>query len=250
MTFRIGLFDSGVGGLSVLQTLEHTFPSASFVYYADAAQFPFGSKSKAELLRLTSQAIAFLLSQQVDLIVIACHTASVGTLDILPKQFPIPIIGMVEPTLAALQKCKKKEKVGILATQATINSQLYEKLIGHTLISYACPELITLIEQGITPTPEEIRHNLKPLLETPLDVLILASTHLPHIQHQIEEELDAQTVLLNPAAEVAAAISPLVTNNDPAAPHQIFTTGSVENLEKFLKCHPLKRAYEPIRNVE
>jgi len=240
---RIGLFDSGVGGLSILHTLEHHFPFASFVYLADGAQFPFGSKSKAELLRIASQATAFLLSQQVDIIVVACHTASVHTIEILKTQFPVPLIGMVEPTLTGLKKITPNKRVGILASQSTVNAKLYEKRIQGEVVSCASPNLIAQIERGITPTPHEVRAELSPLLDKELDVLILGSTHFAHIQHQIEEELNAKTCLLNPAREVAEEVAPFIFPEGPGSPHSLFTTGNIEALERFLKSRPFERAY-------
>ncbi len=257
MNAPIGLFDSGVGGISVLQAIEYLLPHQDCLYFGDSVHFPYYEKSPAELIRYASQITAFLLSQQIQLLIIACHTASIHVLPTLQANFPIPIIGMVEPTLLALKKTTKNQRIAILATESTIRSKLYQHAIlkqmsDAYLIPLACSKLEQAIEQGEKPSQDLIKECLSPLHNQNIDTVLLACTHYPHILHEIEEELDQETAVLNPALEVAKqAKEKLVEESSPShAPHHIiYTSGSVETFEKFLQAHPLA-ASSDVKQVE
>jgi glutamate racemase len=204
MTGPIGIFDSGVGGFSVLQAIEAILPNEDILYFADNAHFPYGEKTPAEILRYATQVTAFLFTQNVKLLIIACHTASIYASQNLKKAFPLPILGMIDPTINTLKYTTKNGRVALLGTKATINSGIYQEKIqkaipNATLFPLICPELEQKIELGDNNTQRLICSCSAPILGQNVDTLLLACTHYPLIKGAIEEELDPCTVVLNPS---------------------------------------------------
>ncbi len=246
MNRAIGLLDSGVGGFSVLQAIEQVLPNQEVLYFGDSAHFPYGEKTPAEITRFTTQITAFLLSKNIQLLVIACHTASALALETLQANFPIPIIGMIVPTMNVLQQTTKDKRIAILGTKATVQSEIYQKAILNnfpeaTLFPLSSLELEAKIQEA-GPIPQElIRKCVEPILGQDVDTLILACTHYPHIKLEIEEELDSETVVLNPSLAVAKQIKAQLEQTPPAAfQHTIYTSGELEAFKRFLTDHPLK----------
>ncbi len=251
MTHRpIALFDSGVGGLSVLKALEHLLPNQSFIYFSDSAHFPYGKKSIAQLLRYTSQITAFLLSHNVQMIVIPCHTASTRVLPTLAGSFPIPMIGMVEPTINALKTMTQNRRMAIMGTEGTIGSGIYQQAIekelpGSVLFPLTCPELEQKIERGESDVQELIRECVKPILGKQVDTVILACTHYPHIRKKIEEELDPETRVLDPSLSIAEEVKKRMSVEETESPkHLFYTSGDLEIFKQFLETHPVKGVFE------
>lgn len=250
MNGPIAIYDSGVGGLSIVAALEALLPHEDILYFADTAHFPYGEKSPVEILRFASQAAAFLFTQNAKMLIIACHSATAAALKNLQKAFPLPILGMLTPTIRAL-KSSHREKIGILATEATIESGMYQKAISKELpntILYplSCPGLAETIQDHDGETQKLIQSYVHPIQGQNVDTLILACTHFCLIQQAIQEELDPCTTILSPAASVAEAARLLL--KEPADPehsphHTFYASGETESLDYYLKKFAPKSPY-------
>ncbi|MEX0672417.1 MAG: glutamate racemase [Candidatus Babeliales bacterium] len=188
---RLGIFDSGIGGLSILNAVKQ-IDVQEIIYIADTANLPYGDKSAAAIMAASFLVVEQLLTHQVDTIIIACHTASAIALPFLQEQFPaIRFIGMIEPTITATLHATKTKTVGLLATRATINHGAYQKELlhqkGFNLYSAACPELVPLIEQQ-SPSAiiiQLLEHYVAPF-KAVIDTLILGCTHYDLIRDTIQ----------------------------------------------------------------
>jgi glutamate racemase len=198
-----GIFDSGVGGLSVAVLLKKRFADAGFIYLGDTAHFPYGDKSKENIQDYAYKNTRFLLDQGATVIVIACHTASALAADYLRKEFQgIPIYDVITPTIKKVLR-HNIGHIGIIGTRATIKSGVYERKINsHTVISQSCPLLVSLIEEGWISRPETfsiLGHYLSPLKKQNIKGLILSCTHYSLIKEQIKRILGPQIKLIDPA---------------------------------------------------
>jgi len=199
-----GIFDSGVGGLSVVALLKKRFAEASFVYLGDTAHFPYGNKSKENIQDYARENTRFLLNQGATIIIIACHTASALTADYLRKEFKgVPIYDVITPTIKEVLRLNFNHTIGVIGTRATIQSGIYEKKINScTVVSQSCPLLVSLIEEGWINKPETfsiLRHYLLPLKKKEIEGLILSCTHYSLIKKQIRKVLGSQIKLIDPA---------------------------------------------------
>lgn len=206
---KIGVFDSGVGGLSVLKKIKEKIDFADVIYYGDSVNSPYGSKSIKEIQELCLNIGEFLIDNQVDIIVIACNTATAAALDTLRERFTsIPIIGVVQPGAAMAIKQSKNKKIGVLSTPLTAKSGIYEKVIKtlnpkYEVFQKGCDLLCPMIERGW----EDNDRNIKLLksyvdqLPKDIDTLILGCTHYPLIRGEIEKLVDKKIV--DPAEETA-----------------------------------------------
>lgn len=206
---KIGVFDSGVGGLSVLKKIKEKIDFADVIYYGDSMNSPYGSKSIKEIQELCLNIGEFLIDNQVDIIVIACNTATAAALDTLRERFTsIPIIGVVQPGAAMAIKQSKNKKIGVLSTPLTAKSGIYEKVIKtlnpkYEVFQKGCDLLCPMIERGW----EDNDRNTKLLksyvdqLPKDIDTLILGCTHYPLIRGEIEKLIDKKIV--DPAEETA-----------------------------------------------
>ena len=207
----VGVFDSGVGGLTVAREIMRQLPNENIVYFGDTARVPYGSKSKDNIIRYSRQIINFLKTKNVKAIVIACNTASALALDVVREEIDIPIIGVVEPGARAALEVTQTKKIGVIGTEATIRSAMYEKIIQGrdpeaAVIGKACPLFVPLVEEGFAKhkvTEEIIDYYLASLLETDIDSLILGCTHYPLLRSRIREYVGNRITLVNPAYETA-----------------------------------------------
>lgn len=207
----VGVFDSGVGGLTVAREIMRQLPNENIVYFGDTARVPYGSKSKDNIIRFSRQIINFLKTKNVKAIVIACNTASALALDVVSKEIDIPIIGVVEPGARAALEITQSKKIGVIGTEATIRSAMYEKIIQEEdaqaeVIGKACPLFVPLVEEGFAKhrvTEEIIDFYLSSFLNTEIDSLILGCTHYPLLRSRIREYVGEQITLVNPAYETA-----------------------------------------------
>ena len=154
----IGVFDSGVGGLTVAREIMRQIPNEKIIYFGDTARVPYGSKSKETVTRFSKQIVRFLQSHQVKTIVVACNTASAYALDELEKEIEIPIIGVLKPGAKTAAEVTKNGRIGVIATEATIGSQMYTKYIRElnkqvTIYGKACPLFVPLVEEGLWQDP-------------------------------------------------------------------------------------------------
>ena len=181
---RIGLFDSGIGGLTVLKTLKEKYPNNDYIYYGDTLNLPYGSKTKEELLKLANQNVNFLINKKVDMIIIACGTVSSNCLKELKNTYDIPIYSIVEPTINYLNQ-SSYNNIGVIATEATINSHIFKNNINKNVYEIATPKLVPLIESNdLTDIKDTLNEYLKDYLNK-IDVLILGCTHYPIIKSEI-----------------------------------------------------------------
>ncbi|MDP3980691.1 MAG: glutamate racemase [Chlamydiota bacterium] len=183
----IGIFDSGIGGLTVLSEIRKACPNEHIIYFGDTARVPYGSKSARTITRFATEAILFLLSFQVKLIVCACNTVSALALPALQKQFKVPIINVIEPGVFGASQATRNNRIGVVGTRATIGSKIYEQYLhlknpALLVHSIATPLLVPLVEEDWLDEPETasiITHYINPLIQEQIDVLILGCTHYP-----------------------------------------------------------------------
>ena len=182
---RIGVFDSGIGGLTVMRELIKNYPNAEYVYYGDTANIPYGTKSKEELTIFSDKIIRFLISKNVDLIVIACGTVSSNLYEEIKDKYSVEIIDVLTPTINYIKKNKLK-KIGVMATPMTIKSRAFDKYLENS-ISVACPKLVPLIESG--EYTDELEQAVKEYLEKlkECDYIVLGCTHYPLITSIIQK---------------------------------------------------------------
>lgn len=222
----IGVFDSGVGGLTVAREIMRNLPNERIVYFGDTARVPYGSKSKETIIRFSQQIIRFLRTKQVKAIVIACNTASALALDEVERELDIPIIGVLKPGARAAVETTKNGKVGVIATESTIHSHMYRKYICEQDPSIAvfgkpCPLFVPLVEEGWLkdPVTEEVaRRYLDELLEVGIDSLILGCTHYPLLRSLIRGIVGDSVNLVNPAYETARELGELLEKEGIANP--------------------------------
>ena len=209
----IGIFDSGIGGLTVLSEIRKRMPYDDIVYFGDTARVPYGSKSANTIKRFATEAILFLINLNVKFIVCACNTVSALALPQLQQQFNVPMIDVIEPGVkGALQKTKN-QKIGIIGTRATIGTQIYETLLKKinpslSTWSIATPLLTSLVEEDWIDKAETesiIRQYLQPLLENHVDTLILGCTHYPFLKKKLMNVVGPRTELIDSAEWTAIA---------------------------------------------
>lgn len=218
----IGVFDSGIGGLTVAREIMRQMPNEKIIYFGDTARVPYGSKSKETVTKFSKQIVRFLQTHDVKTIVIACNTASAYALDELEKEIDIPIIGVVKPGTTAALKATKNGRIGVIATEATIGSQIYTKYIKDAnqsaeIYGKACPLFVPLIEEGLLedPVTDEIaRRYLAELIDLDIDTLILGCTHYPLIRKALGRIMGEEVTLVNPAYETAIMLRDLLEEKD------------------------------------
>lgn len=214
----IGVFDSGFGGLTVVREIMRQIPNEKIVYFGDTARVPYGSKSKETVTRFSRQITNFLQTQNVKTIVVACNTASAYALDELEKEIDIPIIGVVKPGAKVAADTTKNGKVGVIATSATIGSEIYTTYIKQikpevSVTGKACPLFVPLVEEGLLedPVTDEIASRyLLELIDIDIDTLILGCTHYPLIRNTIQRVVGEKVTLVNPAYETARELKILL----------------------------------------
>lgn len=225
-TSPIGVFDSGVGGLTVAREIMRNLPNEDIVYFGDTARVPYGSKSKDNIIRYSRQIIHFLQTKGVKVIVIACNTASALALETVKDEFDIPIIGVVEPGARAALAVTETKKIGVIGTEATVRSAMYEKIIQGiepevSVVAKACPLFVPLVEEGFKKhhvTDEIIDYYLSSLKESDIDALILGCTHYPLLRSKIRGYVGDKITLVNPAYETAMDLKVILQENDMENP--------------------------------
>ena len=220
----VGVFDSGVGGLTVAREIMRQLPMENLVYFGDTARVPYGSKSKDNIIHYSRQIIHFLQTKEVKAIVIACNTASALALEVVRKECNIPVIGVVEPGVRAALETPNAKKIGVIGTEATIQSKIYEKLIQNaapeiSVVARACPLFVPLVEEGFAKhkvTEDIIDYYLSDLKQSGIDSLILGCTHYPLLRSRIRAYMGEQITLVNPAYETAMELKHLLQEHNMA----------------------------------
>lgn len=224
----IGVFDSGVGGLTVAREIMRQLPNERIVYFGDTARVPYGSKSRETVTRFSRQIVHFLETQNVKAIVVACNTASAYALEELEKEVNIPMIGVVKPGTRAALAVTVNKKIGVIGTEATINSGIYSRYIQEndrevTIIGKACPLFVPLVEEGLweDPVTDEIaRRYLAELVDSGIDTLILGCTHYPMLRSTVGKIVGEQVTLVNPAYETARELKALLADKGLESEHR------------------------------
>ncbi|MBW4562995.1 MAG: glutamate racemase [Mojavia pulchra JT2-VF2] len=207
----IGIFDSGVGGLTVLRQLYRQLPNESVIYFGDTARLPYGIRSQAEILQYVREILTWMQQQQVKMVIMACNTSSALALEIVRKEFSLPILGVILPgARAAVQQGKR---IGVIATPATAKSNAYKQAIleinpNVQVWQVGCPEFVPLIEQNRIHDPyttEVARSYLEPLIQQEIDTLVYGCTHYPHLAPVLRSLLPSQVKLVDPAISVVVA---------------------------------------------
>ena len=194
---KIGVFDSGIGGLTVLKRLIEKFPNNEYIYYGDTKNVPYGDKSIEELKVLSSNIINFLIEKEVDMIVIACGTISSNLSTCLKEKYNIRIIDIISPVIDCLNN-SNYEKIGVIATQATINSKIFSKNLNKEVKEVACPKFVPLIESNnFSELENYYSYYLDNLKDR--DLIVLGCTHYPIIKKQISKYLGNNIKLLDMA---------------------------------------------------
>lgn len=226
----IGVYDSGIGGLTVLTTLQRLFPHENFIYFADTLHLPYGSKTKEQIIDYSRNILCWLQSEKkVKLVVAACHTSSAVALDSLSAQFTIPIVGTIHPLLKTLLETCSTKRIGLIATPASVSSKTHEVIFkqqgfsGHVQ-SIACPDFVPLLEDyhrdSLSSTLDSLplRTAAKKYLEAfetnNLDTLIYGCTHYPFIRNIIESILPPSTTYIDPAIAIAESVKILLEENE------------------------------------
>ncbi|MFA7534023.1 MAG: glutamate racemase [Tissierellaceae bacterium] len=207
----IGVFDSGIGGLTVLKEIIEQLPGEDIVYLGDTARIPYGTRSKETVIKYVLESFEFLMSKNIKAIVIACNTASSLALKEARERFDIPILGVVEPGAKAAVGSTKNNTIGVIGTEGTINSGSYDKTIRELLptaeiIGIPCPLFVPIVEEGWENTDVAYITAQKYLLELKehnIDTLVLGCTHYPVLRYTIGKVLGDKVTLVNPAYETA-----------------------------------------------
>src|SRR5437868_4578072 len=220
----VGVFDSGVGGLTVLHECLVTMPNEDFVYLGDHARLPYGPRPLDEVRRFAFEIAGYLERQGVKLIVVACNTATSAALPALQEELAVPVVGVITPEAAAAVRATRNRRIGLLATQATVTAGRYEALVttldaGARVTAVACPRLVPLIEAG-EQTVDAVREYAAPLQEAGCDTVILGCTHYPLIRPVLQRVLGRDVTLVfsaeETAREVAATLEARGWENDRA----------------------------------
>ena len=221
----IGMFDSGVGGLTVLEECLVALPAEDFVYYGDTAWFPYGEKSRTDL-RHRAQAIGeWLLAQDVKLVVVACNTATAAALEHLQQRLDVPVMGVMAPEARAAVQTTRNRRVGLLATEATVASGSYERMIlandaGVSVTSVACPRLAPAIQAGAgwdDQIVEMVRDCTEPLREADVDTVILGCTHYPMVEKLLRRQLQGVEII-KAGEELAREVADALRRRDLLRP--------------------------------
>lgn len=207
----IGIFDSGLGGLTIFKALRKLLPSESLIYFGDSAHVPYGSKSKETVTRFSLEISRFLESKDIKLLIIACNTASALALEEVIKNVSVPVIGVITPGARAAARATENKKIAVIGTEATVNSGAYAaalKKINKNLkvASHACPLFVPLIEENFAGEPAAklvIEKYLAPLKKAGADTLILGCTHYPIIKKEIKKYIGGGVKLIDSADAVA-----------------------------------------------
>lgn len=247
----VGVFDSGVGGLTVTREIIRQIPNERIVYFGDTARVPYGTKSRETILRYSRQIIRFLRTQGVKAIVVACNTASALALEDIRRELDIPIIGVIKPGAKVAVNTTKNGKIGIIGTEATINSKIYTHFIQDlnpdlTVIGKACPLFVPLVEEGTflnDPITVEIASKyLQGLKDENVDTLILGCTHYPLIRSIVGAIMGTEVNLVNPAYETARELKALLKREGIEnraetevleAMHSFYVSDTVDKFQQF-----------------
>lgn len=242
----VGLFDSGVGGLTILREVRRQLPNEQCLYFADSRECPYGTKPIPLIQRRCETVVDFLLGRGAKTIVVACNTASVAALAHLRTRYSVPFVGIV-PGIKPAAHLTKVGKIGVLATPTTAESEPLAQLIqqfayGVTVMTQVCPDLVALVEQGTIEGPrveELLDRHLGALLDTGVDVIVLGCTHYPFLRDQIQRKCGPGVTLVDPSDAVARQLGRVLEGAGLAADTangstRYYTSGDAREVEDAL----------------
>ena len=239
----IGVFDSGIGGLTVVRALMKQLPHENIVYYGDTARVPYGTKSPQVIREYAAQDADFLVSQGIKMLVVACNTVSAVALDIVQKRARVPVVGVIIPGARAAVSATRKKRVGIIGTSATVNSGAYTNAVRQIdeevqVFARACPLFVPLAEEGWIDhqvTMLVAKEYLFPLTLEKVDTLILGCTHYPVLRSSIAAVLDSRITLIDSGAAAALEVERVLDEQDIRNPSK-----QKPNLQFFVSDLPAK----------
>lgn len=233
----IGIFDSGVGGLTMLQEIMRQLPHEDVVYLADTARVPYGGRPPEEIIKINEEIIPFLIDYGAKLIIMACGTSSSIAFPIVKDKYKVHIIGLIEPGARAATDATRSGIIGLIATAGTVNSGAYQDALKNfKVVAQACPLFVPLVEGGFIEAEETKRvakEYLKPLLKENIDTLILGCTHYPHLTKILKERTGPNVAFVDPAEEAVADAKKLLQkagtmkSKTSAPKYEYLVTGSV-----------------------
>ena len=255
----IGVFDSGVGGLSVWKELVKILPGESVIYYADTANCPYGPRKQNEIIGLTQKVVDFLIGKDCKLIIVACNTATAAAIEFLRANYDVPFIGM-EPAVKPASLSSKTKSIAVLATEGTFNGKLYietsQKFAKNINLNIKVGDkLVDIVEKGLINEPEteeHLKNLIKPLIEQNIDHLVLGCTHYPFLTGVLKKILPENVTIVDPAPAVIRQTKKileqkkLLSNSKTNPDYQFYSSGNVEVLEKLVeeitnKKYPINR---------
>lgn len=218
----IGVFDSGIGGLTVVRELIKTLPDESIIYFGDTARVPYGPKSPQTVIEYSREITSFLIDQGVKAVIVACNTATAHALEVLQQEFDIPIIGVVEPGAIAAARVTRTKNIGVIGTSGLVKSNAYNRALagidpGINVVSTACPLFVPLVEEGWLDTPATriiAEEYLDPLKQTGIDTLVLGCTHYPLLKPVISEMIGNAITLIDSAEQTALEARKMLTEKN------------------------------------
>lgn len=242
----IGIFDSGVGGLTVVKEVIKTLPNESLIYVGDTARVPYGTRGKETITEFALEIVRFLLKQNVKMIVVACNTISATCLDVIQENSPVPVIGVIIPASKEAVNSTKLKTIGVIGTPATINSEAYKKEISRLrnnveVVQQACPLLVPLIEEGMInkeATKIIVKDYLENLKNTEMDTLILGCTHYPILRETIRDVVGKEINLIDSAKPTALELKELLESKDLRSNQEVgeytfYVTDAPERAQKI-----------------
>jgi len=262
----IGVFDSGLGGLTSVGRLSQLLPGEDIIYLGDTGRVPYGGRSKETIIKYATQDVEFLLKQEIKAILVACATVSSNALEEISPKYEIPIYGVVEPTAKSAANATVNGKIGIIGTEASIRSRAYEKLILKEaptveLFSKACPLLTPLVENGRFRPGDVVietvvREYLEPIKNAGVDTLILGCTHYPLLGDVISEFMGDNVRLINSGAAGAEFVAEqlsgkgMLTSRKVEGKHQYFVSDSAESFSGLASIFLQRDATHEVKQIE
>lgn len=241
----IGIFDSGVGGLTVYREIARHLPDEEFVYLGDTGRVPYGTKSPATVMRYALEAAEFLVARRVKALVVACNTASAVALETLEERFRLPVLGVIEPGARRAAALTRRRRVGVIGTEGTVKSGAYTRAIQRLdatieVFSAACPLFVPLAEEGWAEHAVAriaAREYLAPLVAEGIDTLVLGCTHYPLLKRTLVDLLGDEVALVDSAEETALTLCEMLRERSlerrqPAAPPRFFVTDVPTRFER------------------
>lgn len=221
----VGIFDSGVGGLTVVRAVLDLLPHEPVVYFGDTARSPYGPRPLDEIRSFSREIAAYLLARDVKALVVACNSVEVAAIEDLTDRSGIPVVGVIDPGVRAALRATRKGRVGVIGTEATIASRAYERALdragGALLFSAACTSFVPFVERGDTTSDElleDARGYLRPLIEAEVDTLILGCTHYPLLSGLLQVVMGPDVVLISSAEETAKDVYATLVRHDLLEP--------------------------------